>query len=164
MSRNKGQATGKSSRPSCTRTKLRFFRLGIACATIEPDARNGWACRAMTATIFVSYASEDHTVARTICEALENRGFSCWIASRDIQPGENFQVAIVRAIRPIRSRRPGSHVSARSAAVSATASSGSFSTIPQSGETSSAAPTVRAVITDCKVFLKDQRTGFLIPE
>src|SRR5438105_15438624 len=99
MSRNKGQASGKSSRASCTRTKLRFFRLGIACATIEPDARNGWACRVMTATIFVSYASEDHTVARTICEALENRGFGCWIASRDIQPGENFQVAIVRAIR-----------------------------------------------------------------
>lgn len=35
----------------------------------------------------------------TLCSALENRGIKCWISSRDILPGENFQVAIVRAIR-----------------------------------------------------------------
>src|SRR5206468_11780576 len=55
--------------------------------------------RAISASIFVSHASKDHDAARTICEALENRGFVCCIASRDIAPGENFQVAIVRAIR-----------------------------------------------------------------
>jgi hypothetical protein len=38
-------------------------------------------------------------VANTLCKALEGRGFSCWIASRNIAPGENFQIAIVRAIR-----------------------------------------------------------------
>ena len=32
------------------------------------------------------------------CEALEQRGLHCWLASRDISPGENFQEAIVRAI------------------------------------------------------------------
>jgi hypothetical protein len=53
----------------------------------------------MTAPIFISYASKDRGVAGTVCEALENRGFSCWISPRDIGPGENFQVAIVRAIR-----------------------------------------------------------------
>src|SRR4051794_10556692 len=53
----------------------------------------------MSTPIFISFASKDLSVARTICEALENRGFHCWISSRDIGPGENFQVAIVRAIR-----------------------------------------------------------------
>jgi hypothetical protein len=54
---------------------------------------------AMSANIFISFASQDHRVAMTLCQALESRGFKCWISGRDIQPGENFQVAIVRAIR-----------------------------------------------------------------
>lgn len=53
----------------------------------------------MSADIFISFASQDSKTARTICTALEGRGFKCWIATRDIQPGENFQSAIVRAIR-----------------------------------------------------------------
>jgi hypothetical protein len=53
----------------------------------------------MSADIFVSFASPDSKIAQTICTALETRGFKCWIASRDIMPGENFQSAIVRAIR-----------------------------------------------------------------
>ena len=53
----------------------------------------------MSASIFISYASQDAKVANTLCKALESRGFKCWIASRDIAPGENFQIAIVRAIR-----------------------------------------------------------------
>jgi hypothetical protein len=53
----------------------------------------------MSASIFISFASQDLKVANTLCKALESRGFKCWIASRDIAPGENFQIAIVRAIR-----------------------------------------------------------------
>ena len=53
----------------------------------------------MSTPIFISYSSKDRAVAQTICEALENRGLSCWISSRDIGPGENFQVSIVHAIR-----------------------------------------------------------------
>ena len=53
----------------------------------------------MSAQIFLSHASKDQKIARTICNALESRGFKCWIASRDIGPGENFMEAIVRAIR-----------------------------------------------------------------
>jgi hypothetical protein len=34
-----------------------------------------------------------------LCQALEGRGFRCWISARDILPGENFQSAIVKAIR-----------------------------------------------------------------
>jgi hypothetical protein len=54
---------------------------------------------ALSANIFISFASQDLKVAKTLCSALESRGFSCWISSRDINPGENFQIAIVRAIR-----------------------------------------------------------------
>jgi hypothetical protein len=53
----------------------------------------------MSADIFISFASQDAKVARSICTALESRGFSCWISARNIQPGDNFQSAIVRAIR-----------------------------------------------------------------
>jgi hypothetical protein len=53
----------------------------------------------MAAKVFISHSSKDQKVARAICRALENRGFTCWIASRDVHPGENFQEAIVRAIR-----------------------------------------------------------------
>src|SRR5580658_5830268 len=53
----------------------------------------------MTASIFISFASQDLKVATTLCKALESRNFKCWIAARDIAPGENFQIAIVRAIR-----------------------------------------------------------------
>jgi len=53
----------------------------------------------MSGSIFISFASQDRKVATTLCQALEGRGFHCWISSRDILPGENFQIAIVRAIR-----------------------------------------------------------------
>jgi hypothetical protein len=49
--------------------------------------------------IFVSYSSKDSKIANRICAALEAKGFTCWIASRDINPGENFGEAIVKAIR-----------------------------------------------------------------
>ena len=49
--------------------------------------------------IFVSYSSKDSRVADQICAALEAKGLACWIASRDVNPGENFGEAIVNAIR-----------------------------------------------------------------
>lgn len=56
----------------------------------------------MTADVFISFASKDHKVAMTLCQSLERRGVKCWISARDILPGENFQVAIVQAIRRAR--------------------------------------------------------------
>ncbi len=41
----------------------------------------------MSADIFISFASQDAKIATTICKAIENRGFTCWIATRDILPG-----------------------------------------------------------------------------
>ena len=52
--------------------------------------------------VFVSYASADRKEALAVCKALERRGTKCWISSRDVHPGENYQEAIVRAIRSAR--------------------------------------------------------------
>lgn len=52
--------------------------------------------------VFISYATSDRKDALAVCEALERRGVDCWIACRDVQPGENYQEAIVRAIRTAR--------------------------------------------------------------
>jgi hypothetical protein len=56
----------------------------------------------MSADLFISHAARDAAAASRLCVELEGRGFSCWLASRDVAPGENFQVAIVRAIRGAR--------------------------------------------------------------
>jgi hypothetical protein len=53
----------------------------------------------MTRKVFLSYSSKDQKIAAGICAALESRGHPCWMSSRDVKPGENFQGAIVRAIR-----------------------------------------------------------------
>jgi hypothetical protein len=66
--------------------------LSVAGAPLYPGA-------VTDKVVFISFASKDRAVAMTICEALEHRGIDCWISTRDILPGENFQTAIVRAIR-----------------------------------------------------------------
>ena len=53
----------------------------------------------MNAPIFISYSSKDRDIAETICKALESRGQNCWISCRDVRAGDNFQEAIVRALR-----------------------------------------------------------------
>jgi hypothetical protein len=56
----------------------------------------------MGAIVFISHSSQDHEVAVRVCEALEQRGLGCWLALRDVVPGENFQEAIVRAVSAVR--------------------------------------------------------------
>jgi len=50
------------------------------------------------AQVFVSHASPDASVAVQVCGALERHGQRCWIAPRDVVPGELYADAIVRAI------------------------------------------------------------------
>jgi len=52
--------------------------------------------------VFVSYASQDRAVADTICAALEAEGLACWIAPRNVTPGEFYADAIVRALNQAR--------------------------------------------------------------
>lgn len=52
--------------------------------------------------IFITHSSKDDKVSRTICTALESRGLTCWISSRNVKPGQNYQEQIVKAIRAAR--------------------------------------------------------------
>jgi adenylate cyclase len=60
----------------------------------EPPPANG----EQSACAFISYASQDKAVADAVCLALENAGVACWIAPRNVVPGESYAGAIVRAI------------------------------------------------------------------
>ena len=51
-----------------------------------------------TRTVFISYASQDASVANSIVESLEQHGLRCWLAPRDVRPGAQYAEAIVRAI------------------------------------------------------------------
>lgn len=53
--------------------------------------------------VFISHAHVDHETSDAICAALESRRYArCWIAPRDIAPGESFAGSIVRALRVCR--------------------------------------------------------------
>src|SRR5688500_18192123 len=49
--------------------------------------------------VFISHSSRDKTVADAVCAALEQSGIRCWIAPRDIRPGEDWGASIVEGIR-----------------------------------------------------------------
>jgi TolB-like protein len=48
--------------------------------------------------VFISYAQSDLAVANEVCGALERENLKCWIAPRDVMPGEYYPDAIVHAI------------------------------------------------------------------
>ena len=48
--------------------------------------------------IFISYASEEIELAKSVCRLLENNGVSCFIAVRDICVGHEYAEDIVNAI------------------------------------------------------------------
>lgn len=52
--------------------------------------------------IFICYSSKDEAKARTILDYIEANGFKCWISSRDVPPGRNYQESIVAAIQSAR--------------------------------------------------------------
>jgi hypothetical protein len=61
------------------------------------DARGG-PRTGMTHDIFISHSSNDRDVADAVCAALEQRGFRCWIAPRDMLPGQDYGETIAAAI------------------------------------------------------------------
>ena len=48
--------------------------------------------------VFVSYATADRKQALAVCEAIERRGPACWLSTRDVEPGQNYQEAIGKRI------------------------------------------------------------------
>lgn len=52
--------------------------------------------------VFISHSSQDCETANAACRRLEEEGFRCWIAPRDILPGQDYGAAIVEGIRGAR--------------------------------------------------------------
>ncbi len=52
----------------------------------------------MRRDIFISYSSQDAETAGAFTDYVERHGITCWIASRDIPPGVEFEQAILDAI------------------------------------------------------------------
>ena len=49
--------------------------------------------------VFISYASKNKQLADALCHTLEQHRISCWIAPRDVLPGEPYAREIIRGIR-----------------------------------------------------------------
>jgi len=56
------------------------------------------AAAASSPFIFVSYASQDVQVADALVRTLEEQGFRCWIAPRNVDPGTLYADAIIEGI------------------------------------------------------------------
>ncbi|MDA3834012.1 MAG: toll/interleukin-1 receptor domain-containing protein [Spirochaetales bacterium] len=52
----------------------------------------------MTADVFISHSSIDKKIAEKIYDRLKSHGISCWISSRDIPAGADYQTCIAEAI------------------------------------------------------------------
>ena len=52
----------------------------------------------MASNIFISHSSSDSAVAEKVCSILEQAGFRCWIAPRDITPGRSWASCIAQAL------------------------------------------------------------------
>jgi len=53
----------------------------------------------MSHQVFISFSSRDQRKAELICARIEESGLRCWVSYRDVEPGENYQEAIVAAIQ-----------------------------------------------------------------
>ena len=52
--------------------------------------------------VFISYAAGDTAVAEAVCATLEAQHVQCWMASRDVLPGQSYAQALVKAIHAAR--------------------------------------------------------------
>ena len=56
----------------------------------------------MAHDVFISYSATDKPVADAVCAHLEADGIRCWVAPRDILPGQEYGAALVAAIEASR--------------------------------------------------------------
>jgi hypothetical protein len=57
----------------------------------------------MARDVFISYKTEDREAAERLCAALERENISCWMAPRDIPPGQEWAASIVAGLQRSRS-------------------------------------------------------------
>ena len=79
-----------SASPSCRRDPTeRSSRFAQRRRIIAPVPRDA----------FISHASVDAELALAICEGLEKRGLTCWIAPRDVRSEGTYGTEIVKGLR-----------------------------------------------------------------
>ena len=66
--------------------------MAIRCSRLK-------AVLTMAHDVFISHSHVDKPAADAACAALEAKGIRCWIAPRDINPGQDWAASIVEAIR-----------------------------------------------------------------
>lgn len=49
--------------------------------------------------VFISYSSKDVDVAEKVCQTLENKKITCWMAPKSLEPGKSYASEIVRGIK-----------------------------------------------------------------
>lgn len=53
----------------------------------------------MSHDVFISYSSENKSIANEVLTTLENSNIRCWIAPRDIPPGKLYGASLINAIK-----------------------------------------------------------------
>ena len=67
-------------------------------ATPESIPRLSVRTARMAHDVYISYSHVDKAAADAACATLERAGIRCWIAPRDITPGDEWSAAIIKAI------------------------------------------------------------------
>jgi len=67
-------------------------------ATPESNPRPSTRTARMAHDVYISYSHIDKAAADAACATLERAGVRCWIAPRDITPGDEWSAAIIKAI------------------------------------------------------------------
>ena len=67
-------------------------------ATPESTPRLSARTASMAHDVYISYSHVDKAAADAACATLERAGIRCWIAPRDITPGDEWSAAIIKAI------------------------------------------------------------------
>src|SRR5262249_3910200 len=67
-------------------------------ATTDPTPRLSARTASMAHDVYISYSHVDKVAADAACATLERAGIRCWIAPRDITPGDEWSAAIIKAI------------------------------------------------------------------
>jgi hypothetical protein len=67
-------------------------------ATPESTPRLSARTACMAHDVYISYSHVDKAAADAACATLERAGIRCWIAPRDISPGDEWSAAIIKAI------------------------------------------------------------------
>jgi hypothetical protein len=91
--------------PSDTAQKWENLTAKLFCLMLvlrAPHRSSGRMAESAGLFLFVSHVREDEAAASEVVDELERRGIRCWIAPRDVNPGQPFDDEIVAAIEASR--------------------------------------------------------------